>query len=312
MNQIRFKKEELSPPMQILALLGLSLTGAVIFGILAICIIFGIYGQPVINDVLTGIPTELSANSFKILLFISTSIGTFLVPALALAWIEKIPVNGFYSFKPLSLKTSVLVFILMIASTPFMEWVIEFNQNLHLPEFLSSLEEWMRRAEKEAMRTTYLLLDIKSSWDIWVNLIVVAVAPAVGEELMFRGGLQRTFGRMFRNPHISIWLTAIIFSAIHFQFLGFFPRLLLGAGFGYLYYWTKNLWYAIFAHFINNAGAVIIAWDLDRKGLPLDQSTSELEFNWIGYLLSFLATGVILYYIKLKAKKNGAAVDSDL
>ncbi len=310
MNQIHFKKEEMNPVIQILVLLGYAIAGAILFGIIAIVVVLLIYGMEVTGDIFSGIPSPKSVDSFKILLFTSTSIGTFLVPALALAWTEKIKIRKFYGFGKLKFDVVLYVFALFLFSIPFMEWVIELNQNMHLPSFLKSVEDWMRKAEDDAMRTTYMLLDIRNSWDLPVNILVVAIAPAIGEELMFRGGLQRSLGRMFTNPHVAIWLTAIIFSAIHVQFFGFFPRMLLGAGFGYLYFWTKNLWYPIIGHFINNATAVIIAWDMDRKNIPLDDTTSTFDLHWIWYIVSFVITIGILILIKTKTTENGRSMDS--
>ena len=93
----------------------------------------------------------------------------------------------------------------------------------------------MRDKEDEAMKMTYLLLKIDHPIDFFVNLFMIALLPAIGEELFFRGALQRSFTKMFSNPHVAIWVTAFIFSAIHMQFFGFFPRLFLGAAFGYIY-----------------------------------------------------------------------------
>lgn len=85
----------------------------------------------------------------------------------------------------------------------------------------------------------------------------MALCPAITEEFFFRGALQRLIGKWNPNPHFVIWSAAILFSAFHLQFYGFIPRMLLGAYLGYLLLWTRSIWIPVFAHFINNATAVI-------------------------------------------------------
>ena len=158
----------------------------------------------------------------------------------------------------------------------------------------------MKAKESEAMRMTYLFLKVNGFGDFLINLFTIALVPAVAEELMFRGGVQRAFNRMFNNPHVAIWLAAFLFSAIHMQFYGFLPRLLLGALFGYIYVWTGSLWYAIFAHFINNAYAVCYAWYLQANNMPLNQTDATLNTPWYGYVISLVAGIYLLIYFKNK------------
>ena len=106
-----------------------------------------------------------------------------------------------------------------------------------------------------------------------------AVAAGITEEFLFRGALQRIIGKWTYNHHIIIWSAAIIFSTFHMQFFGFLPRMLLGAYFGYLLYWTRNIWIPVFAHFVNNAIAVISMSDAslkDNEFITGDISTQNL------------------------------------
>ena len=126
-------------------------------------------------------------------------------------------------------------------------------------------------------------------------LVAVAIVPAIGEELLFRGLIQKYFRQIFGNPHAAIWVTAILFSAFHLQFYGFLPRMLLGAFFGYLFYFSRNLGYAIIAHFINNGFTVtllylyqagIISYDIESdESVPL---ISIAIFSMIGIILFVL------------------------
>jgi len=104
-----------------------------------------------------------------------------------------------------------------------------------------------------------------SSGALALNILIIAILPAFGEELIFRGVLQKILSDLFRNKHAAVWVTALFFSAVHLQFFGFLPRLILGLAFGYLYLWSGTLWLPIIAHFVNNAvpalGAFFYGWE---------------------------------------------------
>ena len=115
----------------------------------------------------------------------------------------------------------------------------------------------MRNKEDLAKHFTQIILSGEGLYTLLANLVVVAAAAGLTEEFLFRGALQRILGKCTTNPHIIIWLTAILFSTFHLQFYGFVPRMVLGAYLGYLLYWSKSIWLPVFAHFTNNAIAVI-------------------------------------------------------
>ncbi|HWW39120.1 CPBP family intramembrane glutamic endopeptidase [Pedobacter sp.] len=290
-------KPEKSAYVQLLALAGYALAGVFVFTALGFAILFLMYGSKVFEpNALTGGNPEY-LNGLKIIQ-ICTSIGLFFAPPLLLAFENGRKIKDFYGFGKPKAEWIFLVFLIMICSMPFMEWTALINQKMILPDFLKPLDTWMREKEEEAMRMTLILLKINTTWDFLVNLFMIALVPAVAEELMFRGGVQRGLNRMFNNPHVAIWFAAFIFSAIHMQFFGFLPRLLLGAGFGYIYYWSGSLWYAMLGHFINNGYAVCVAWYLQIKHLPLDDADNTFHFKWYGYILSLLVTIALFIYFK--------------
>ena len=148
------------------------------------------------------------------------------------------------------------------------------------------------------MQTTKAILKMKNFGGFLINFLVVAIVPAICEEFLFRGALQRTFYRIFKNPHVAIWIGAIIFSAIHFQFFGFFPRMLLGAGLGYIYYYTRSIWYSVFAHLLNNGYAVVLAFYMQMKNLPID--SEEASMGWVACLISAILTLALFKILKEK------------
>jgi hypothetical protein len=176
---------------------------------------------------------------------------------------------------------------------------------MKLPHFLSGVEQWMKQSEQLADKVTKLFL-ITNSSGVWlVNLLVMALLPALGEEMLFRGLIQRYMIGLTRNTHAAIWITACIFSAFHLQFYGFIPRLLLGALLGYLFVWSGNLWVPVLVHFINNALGVSIYYfapamassnDLDHFGTSGD--------TCIYTFLSAIIVALLLWYMRKQLLKK--------
>ncbi len=209
--------------------------------------------------IMNGSPEEMtsSPNAMRAIQFVS-AIGTFLLPACMTAWLcSHRPADYLSLQQPVNLHTLFLVLASVILFSPTINLTALLNQQMTLPAFMAPIEEWMRQQEALAEQATLALLSDSGIGALIANLIVIALTAAVTEELLFRGTLQRIFSKWTSNHHIIIWSVAILFSAFHLQFYGFIPRMLLGAYFGYLLYWTKSIWAPIFAHFINNAVAVI-------------------------------------------------------
>jgi membrane protease YdiL (CAAX protease family) len=168
--------------------------------------------------------------------------------------------------------------------------------NMKFPEFLKSFEEWAIANEEELAKLTAQATNFSSLNEMLVVLFVIGFLAAIGEELVFRGMIQRELWRGTLNIHLSIWLTAAIFSAIHLQFYGFIPRLLLGALFGYLYYWSGNLLIPILAHFINNSLIVVMVYLSNVNITTIDMENGEappLSF----VIVCAIITLALLYYI---------------
>lgn len=146
----------------------------------------------------------------------------------------------------------LLTIATIIAAVPMMNYIIEWNMSLHLPESLSNVEEWMKASEESAAKFTDTLLGGTGISSFIVAVLIVGVLAGFSEEIFFRGTIQRLFITSKVNIHLAVWVTAFIFSAIHCQFYGFVPRLLLGVFFGYAVAWSGNLWLGVAGHFTNN------------------------------------------------------------
>jgi membrane protease YdiL (CAAX protease family) len=256
-----------------------------------------IFGNP---KALAGL--QMSMPVLKIILVIQ-QILVFLLPAALLAYTEKIRLARFYALRAPKVNLLLIVLLLMICAVPILGLSAEWNQNMTFPKSLSWLEKWMVELEKQGEVTTKAILKMDGLGSLLINLFVIALMPALCEEFLFRAALQRTLLRMIANPHVAIWLSAIIFSTIHFQFFGFLPRMLLGAAFGYIYFWTKSLWYTVFAHFLNNGYAVAVAYYLQQKNLPMEQA-NDASFAWYGYLISAILTLALCRLLSTAASKE--------
>jgi hypothetical protein len=158
----------------------------------------------------------------------------------------------------------------------------------------------MKAAEERAAEVTKAFLVMNGIGDLIINLIIIAIIPAIGEELLFRGVLQRQINIWSKNGHLAVWIAAFVFSAIHLQFYGFLPRLILGALFGYFYLWSNNLWVPIIAHFINNASAVMISYYM---GSP--ETDIQLEaMNQNGSEMYVIISLVILFLTLKRFREN--------
>ena len=216
-------------------------------------------------------PMPLSVESLKWTQLIQT-VSIFLLPPLCMAylWSEKplewLKVKG----EGVKAKGDLLWAVgLMLVALPAINLLSNWNEQMTLPAFLEPLEQWMKTSEEEAKLLTEKFLSVTTFDGLIINLLLMALLPAVSEELTFRAVLQNLFKPS--NFHTAIWCSAILFSAIHFQFYGFLPRMLMGALFGYMLVWTGSLWTPIMMHLTNNAVAVLLyflaqraAWDMEK------------------------------------------------
>lgn len=181
---------------------------------------------------------------------------------------------------------AIRVILIMIIGLPVINLLAMWNLQIDLPQWLNSVEEWMKATEETAKKLTDMFLTTDSIGGFLINLLMIAILPAVGEELLFRGILQRFLIEWLRNKHVGVLIASILFSALHLQFFGFFPRLLFGILFGYLFLWSKNLWLPILAHFVNNGVAVIFYFVFGADAV-------EKEINLIGTESSNLIVAMI-------------------
>ena len=233
----------------------------------------------------------------------ATGVGLVVVPILYIKYLESGNLKTLFynsTAKPIALMiVFFIVMTFMVVNSIFIEW----NEGLKLPESLSGLEAALRAREEVALKVTKYLTTFDSGTQFMVGLFVIAVLPAIGEELVFRGFIQHELQAGFKNKHLAIWVSAILFSGIHMQFFGFVPRMLLGALFGYLYVWSGNLLYPIAAHFVQNGSQLILLY-LTQKGFTEINVDDPESFPWSVILSFSLVTFILLYYFRAYFRKT--------
>lgn len=195
--------------------------------------------------------------------------------------------------------------LIIVFAIPIINYTGVINANLKLPESFSGLEKIMKEMEASAKVLTEKILKVNSFGGLLMNLFIIALLPAIGEELIFRGILLRLFKEWFKNMHVAIIVSAFTFSFIHFQFYGFIPRMLLGIVFGYLLYWSGSILMPMLAHFINNAFAVIAFYYMtDTAILEKTESFGAESSTYIYLLISSVLFIFVFYLFKKERVKN--------
>jgi membrane protease YdiL (CAAX protease family) len=244
---------------------------------------------------------------------IVNQLGVFIAPAIIFVILTDDYFSRYLNLENRIKRLSIIFgFIFLLVSMPFINWIVQINNEIHLPSYLSGIEDWMRKSEDVAQKLTDAFLATRTWGGFMANLLMIAMLAAIGEELIFRGILVKLFREWTGNVHLAVLIPAFLFSALHLQFYGFFGRLVLGIVLGYLFVWSGSLWVPIAVHFLNNAMAVIVSF-LDQRGLiSTDLETfgsSQNSLIIIGSLCLSIFTMSLIYlhekgYFKRLAKKD--------
>ena len=295
-----FLPRALHPGLQILLLLALMVAGACVgyaivfawarvgFG-LSMPEMGGVLANPITSPQGWGVLMMAQG----VLLFAALAGGALaLASALGYGWAE------YFSPRRLGAGWWLLgAAALIVVILPFMSTLIAWNAGVHFPAFLHDFEVWARTSEDRATVLTKFLTQFNSAGRFWVGVVVIALVPAIAEELVFRGVIQKNLVRWF-SPHVGVWLGAALFSAIHFQFFGFVPRFVLGLVLGYLYLWSGNILVSMAAHFTQNAFQLLIIYltQHGQFGWGFDPDSND-ALPWMLVIPSALLTAGLLYFL---------------
>ncbi len=298
---------ERQPLVQFLVLILLIISSTLFTFFVGILIAMPIYGTDVLDSLITAseLTTDKDVAMMKYFQVVN-QLGVFIIPTLLFSFLVSRNVFSYLRLNRQPATMSVLITIMLVfVILPAIHWFVEINEGMHLPDFLSRIEEWMKLSEESAMKLTEAFLSTTSISGLIVNIFMIGLLAAVGEELLFRSVLVRLFNNWFNNVHVAVIVSSLLFSAFHLQFFGFIPRFILGLLFGYLFIWSGSVWLPILAHFMNNASAVVVYYLVNIGYLQTDAEQFGATENNLLLLLSFIISLLLLamiYFIEKRKK----------
>ena len=256
-----------------------------------------------------------TTTSLKWLQFLQT-IATFLLPSILGAWLwseNHKPFTWLRLTRTTHWTHYLLAVGIMLCAVPGINLLADLNSRITLPESLDFIEQMLKQQEEAAAALTERFLQADNVGVLLINIGLMALLPAIAEEISFRGTLQQILSDSDsdlsaegglssvsrRRSIIAVWTTAIVFSAIHMQFYGFVPRMLMGAMFGYIFVWTGTLWIPILMHFTNNGLAVmayyLIGENEERKNIA--DTFGAGDTWWVGVIsIVITSLGLLIFY----------------
>jgi hypothetical protein len=251
--------------------------------------IIGYFLASIISYVLT-IKSGLTTPTARIAVMMQ-DVFALVVPAIVTAVVITRRPAEFLAVKTAPQFKSIIIAILtLIAATPAMNLIIHWNESISLPESMSAFEQELKMLEESSRLSVQILQGENTVLNLIVSILIIGVAAGFSEELFFRGTLQNLIHTGGYKSHYAIWITAIVFSALHLQFYGFVPRILLGAYFGYVLIWTRSLWVPISVHAFNNIAYIVAQWVATAKGEP----TSQFDEIGTGSSWFFVPVSILL------------------
>ena len=210
--------------------------------------------QSILNEYESNIYVLRSLKFIQVL----NTIGGFLLPAVLFSKAcNKAPSTFIgYATKP-SLINILIGIGIMLVSTPLIANLIHWNEAYTFPPKLAELEHKLRDMQTSAEQISNAFVKADGIGALLLNMVIIALVPAVCEEFFFRGALMRFLMLCIKNKHVSVWVTALIFSMMHGEFFGLIPRMVLGVFLGYIAWYSGSIWPAVVAHFLNNGLALI-------------------------------------------------------
>lgn len=307
-----FIRKEVHPFYVVLLLLAFMMAGyfvgSFIFAILASAVFnIGIMDMP---EIATNPASHPNGRNIMLMLQGVIQFTSFVLGPLFMLRVLKYKVDPYLNWKmPVAPLLVLLAGLLMIIIMPANSLVIHWNADMHFPDFMQNFEQWARAKEDELAELTKLIAVFDSFPKLMIGILVIAVIPAIGEEIVFRGVLQKQLHRWTGNPHAAIWIAGLVFAAIHVQFFGFVPRAILGALFGYLYFWSGRISVPIVAHFFNNGFTVLLLYLQQTGAVEFDVESTE-PMSWWSVMLSLVLSAAVMYYLYIEFKKVPPRTDA--
>jgi membrane protease YdiL (CAAX protease family) len=303
MDQYQYQRK-LEPGTELAILVGLWL-GCFLVGSMVTIPIWILMTGKSLFAMTTDMTKPEHVNALKVMQVVSTII-IFFLPAFITARItSQTPFRRLGFLGRVKWKRAAIAMLIMLAVLPLVAFLADVNKAIPVT---AAMKKFFDSMESQYMEQVKLIATFKTPADYILALFIIAFLPAVVEEVFFRGAMQQIFMRWFITPGLVIFITSLIFSAIHFSWYGFIPRIALGMVLGYIFYITGNLWYSIIAHFFNNAFMVTILYWQYLKYKKVDMEVGESAPWWAGVMS--LAAVIALFVALKKLSATKVAPDS--
>jgi membrane protease YdiL (CAAX protease family) len=239
----------------------------------------------------TMMKNPAQVNVFRWLQFLSTAC-IFLLPALAYAFVcKKKPMEALGFNLRISIFQILIGFLIIFTANLLADPLQQLSKQF-LFNF-PALDQLAASMEEAYENQVQLLASMHQAWEWMLALVIMALLPALFEEVFFRGALQNVLVDWWKKPVLAIIVTSIIFSLIHSSIYLFLSRALLGFVLGWMYHRTKNIWINIIAHFLNNALALGMMYAASQsKKTPTLQDTEFNVDTWLAILAAFALVGL--------------------
>ncbi len=309
MNEYQ-NQRKIEPPIEFLILIGIWV-GCFVVGAVATIPIWILMTGKSLLTMSTDMMNPSYVNALKVVQVVSTVI-IFFIPAFITARIASAKPFfrlGFHG--GVKLNRAVVAVLLMLCALPLVGFLAEVNKAIPVTDAMRKMFDSMESQYAEQVK---LIATFKNPTDYIIALFIIALLPAIVEEIFFRGAMQSIFMRWFKIPWLVILITSFIFSAIHFSWYGFIPRMALGMVLGYIFFYTGNLWYSVIGHFFNNALSVSVLYWQYTKDKKINMEVGESAPWWAG-VLSIVIVIALFYLLKTisatKIYKDSIATSSN-
>jgi len=282
-------------------------TGSKLF-IFILLFVFGLVFSTVlgmfIDNILGG--NNLDVRNLQIMQICNQIVGFLLPPLAYVALVKEEPLN-YLGFKKLP-SWSLLGIVAMFTVIPFNATVAEWNDSITFPESMAGIETLLRNLNELNEATSEKLMN---GSNLIVALLIFGALAAISEELLFRSVIQKAFVKVFRNAHVGIIVTSLVFSAFHGDFFGFLPRFVYGLMLGYIFYISGSIWASILMHFANNSTIVILEYINNRGIINIDVDNFGNTDNMFLMVLSLVVTVTIFIICNRFSKRQDAFIRQD-
>jgi uncharacterized protein len=208
----------------------------------------------------TGIIKNFGTQNMKFFLAIN-HLFTFILASFLLS--KLFSGKGFSRYANLDWNIDALLLLkligLLLLCYPIAGLAAAYINQIEFPSWMTSMDDNNAEILKD-------LLSMKGPVDLIINLIVIAIIPGIGEEMLFRGVMQNELQKKMKNIYLPLFIAAFIFAAFHLEPTGLITKFLIGSVLGYVYLLTKNILYPMIIHALNNGTQILMVYfsDLDK------------------------------------------------